>query len=127
MHSKITFALVLCVLLKVCSASISDNKVIQLVDTLDHEKTLLLFGGLVVEKTARDEDKPRGFESLTERLYRYFNTHSLVLKDVDQETGETSPRSLSLHKFITKSVKKIYQEKIYSSMITENANPDRKP
>ncbi|KAG5671886.1 hypothetical protein PVAND_002056 [Polypedilum vanderplanki] len=63
-----------------CEKIPSDSEVISMIDKLDEEQSLPLFGGLVVEKFddgSNSEVVPRSSETLTDRIVRYLKTHSV--------------------------------------------------
>lgn len=56
----------------------SDSEVISMIDKLDEEQALPLFGGLTLEKVeSANDNTPRSSETLTERLIRYLKSHSV--------------------------------------------------
>lgn len=70
----LTFALIGCA---VAESEPSDDQVKNLVNQLDNEKSLYLFGGLSLDKIPESDVTPRSDESLTQRLVRYISTHKL--------------------------------------------------
>ncbi|CAO1426631.1 unnamed protein product [Diamesa hyperborea] len=72
--------LVLCAISFASSApsSPSDTEIISMIDKLDDESSVDLFGGLTYEKTSETQTvSARGIESLTERIVRYLKDHQL--------------------------------------------------
>lgn len=62
-----------------CEKIPSDSEVISMIDKLDEEQSLPLFGGLAIEKVddANSEVVPRSSETLTDRIVRYLKSHSV--------------------------------------------------
>lgn len=63
-----------------CEKIPTDSEIISMVDKLDEELSLPLFGGLALEKVESVNDittSARSSESLTERLIRYLQSHSV--------------------------------------------------
>ncbi|KAG5671887.1 hypothetical protein PVAND_002056 [Polypedilum vanderplanki] len=76
-----------------CEKIPSDSEVISMIDKLDEEQSLPLFGGLVVEKFddgSNSEVVPRSSETLTDRIVRYLKTHSVNfdLSEARSKVGE---------------------------------------
>lgn len=73
----------------------SDDQVKSLVDQLDNEESLPLFGGLSLEKVEKSEEvSPRSAESLTDRLVRYIKSHELKFDISEARSsvgGKTKP------------------------------------
>ena len=60
------------------SSSPSDTEIISMIDELDNESSMELFGGLTYQKTTDTQTvSARGIESLTERIVRYLKDHQL--------------------------------------------------
>lgn len=88
------FALIACAASE--NVAPSDEKVISLIDQLDSEESLPLFGGLSLEKVeeSSDEVSSRSSESLTERLIRYVRSHKLNFEISEARSsvgGKTKP------------------------------------
>lgn len=82
----------------------SDDEVKSMVDKLDIEDSLPLFGGLSLEKVENSEDvSSRGVESLTNRLVRYIQTHKLIF-DIES-TGARSSVGGKTKPVIVKKIK----------------------
>lgn len=81
----ITFAIIGSVL---CSENVpSDDSVIKMIDELDVEQSLPLFGGLTIDKIENsDEVSPRS-ESLTDRIIRYIRSHNVNV-DLSEERSD---------------------------------------
>lgn len=59
-----------------------------MIDKLDDESSMDLFGGLTYEKTSETQTvSARGIESLTERIVRYLKDHQLNI-DLQSENVE---------------------------------------
>lgn len=93
MFFKITSALFL-VLCAICFASSSastlpsDTEIISMIDTLDDESSMDLFGGLTYEKVSETQTATtRGIESLTERIVRYLKHHQLTMDLQNENVG----------------------------------------
>jgi hypothetical protein len=70
----IIFALVGCI----ASENVpSDDQVIAMINELDDEQSLPLFGGLSVEKVEGSSDVSARSESLTDRIVRYLKSHQV--------------------------------------------------
>lgn len=68
----------ICFASSAASSSPSDTEIISMIDKLDDESSMDLFGGLTYEKTSETQTVlPRGIESLTERIVRYLKDHQL--------------------------------------------------
>ncbi|CRK87109.1 CLUMA_CG000856, isoform A [Clunio marinus] len=68
------FAFISCV---ACENVPSDDQVITMINKLDEEQTLPLFGGLSLEKVDNSGDISPRSESLTDRIIRYFQSHKV--------------------------------------------------
>lgn len=88
------FALIACAASE--NVAPSDEKVISLIDQLDNEESLPLFGGLSLEKVEEsDEVSSRSSESLTDRLIRYVRSHKLNFEISEARSsvgGKTKPQ-----------------------------------
>lgn len=61
-----------------CEKPPTDSEVISMIDKLDEEQSLPLFGGLALEKVESANDiSPRSSETLTDRIERYLKSHSV--------------------------------------------------
>lgn len=61
-----------------CEKIPMDSEIISMIDKLDEEQSLSLFGGLSLEKVESANDaSPRSSESLTDRIVRYLKSHSV--------------------------------------------------
>lgn len=63
-----------------CEKIPTDSEIISMVDKLDEEQSLPLFGGLALEKVESVNDittSARSSESLTDRVIRYLQSHSV--------------------------------------------------
>lgn len=74
----------------------TDEEVISLINQLDDEESLPLFGGLSLEKVENSDQvsAPRGSESLTERLIRYVRSHKVNFEISEARSsvgGKTKP------------------------------------
>lgn len=54
-----------------------DDEVIAMVDKLDEEQSLPLFGGLSIEKVENSNEAAARSESLTDRIIRYLKSHKV--------------------------------------------------
>lgn len=77
------------------NAAPTDEKVISMIDELDSEQSLEIFGGLSLEKVENaDEVSSRSSESLADRLIRYIRSHKVNF-DISEERssvgGKTKP------------------------------------
>lgn len=71
----IIFALFGCV---VCEKVPTDSEIISMIDKLDEEKSLPLFGGLSLEKVeSASDNSARSIETLTDRIVHYLKSHSV--------------------------------------------------
>jgi hypothetical protein len=55
----------------------SDDQVVSMINQLDEEHSLPLFGGLVVEKVEGADDASARSESLADRIVRYLKSHKV--------------------------------------------------
>ncbi|CAO1435552.1 unnamed protein product [Diamesa serratosioi] len=98
--------LVLCAMCLASSAatsSPSDTEIISMIDKLDDEISMNLFGGLTYEKTSETKTvTTRGIESLTERIVRYLKDHQLTM-DLKSENVEGKLLNRWLPKFARSS------------------------
>jgi hypothetical protein len=73
----------------------TDEQVISLIDRLDSEESLPIFGGLSLEKVDNlDEVSSRSSESLTDRLIRYLRSHKVNFEISEARSsvgGKTKP------------------------------------
>lgn len=63
-----------------CENVPTDDQVISMINKLDEEQSLPLFGGLSVEKVENSDDTSARFESLTDRIVRYLKSHKVNLE-----------------------------------------------
>jgi hypothetical protein len=89
----------------------SDDEVKKLVDQLDSEESLPLFGGLSLEKVENSEVLPRSVESLTDRLIRYIRSHKLNF-DISEARSSVGGKTKPV------IVKKIKSKNIFKTMIS---------
>jgi hypothetical protein len=70
----IIFALIGCI----ASENVpTDDQVIAMINNLDEEQSLPLFGGLSVEKVEGSDEASARSESLTDRIVRYLKSHKV--------------------------------------------------
>jgi hypothetical protein len=68
-----------------CEKIPSDSEIISMIDKLDDEQSLPLFGGLSLEKVESVNDiSPRSSETLTDRIVRYLKSHSVNLDNISE-------------------------------------------
>lgn len=60
-----------------CENIPSDDQVISMINKLDDEQSLPLFGGLSLEKVEGTNDASARSESLTDRIVRYLKSHEV--------------------------------------------------
>lgn len=78
----------ICFASSAASSSPSDTEIISMIDKLDGESSMDLFGGLTYEKTSETQNvSPRGIESLTERIVRYLKDHQLNMDLQNEHFG----------------------------------------
>lgn len=80
MNTKLCTVLIvaLCITSIACEKVPTDSEVISMIDKLDEEKSLPLFGGLSLEKVdSANDNLPRSTETLTDRIVRYLKSHSV--------------------------------------------------
>lgn len=80
MNMKICTVIIaaLCISCIACEKIPTDSEVISMIDKLDEEKSLPLFGGLTLEKVeSANDNSPRSSEDLTSRIIRYLKSHSI--------------------------------------------------
>lgn len=84
------FALLGCV---ACENVKTDDQIVSLIDKLDEEQTLPLFGGLTVEKVGSTSVESPRSESLTDRIVRYFKSHELKfeISEARESGGKIKP------------------------------------
>lgn len=70
----------------VCEKIQTDSEVISMIDKLDEEQSLPLFGGLSLEKveSVNDITTPRSSETLTDRIVRYLKSHSVNFENTSE-------------------------------------------
>lgn len=86
----------------------SDDAVKKLIDDLDAEQSLPVFGGLSLDKIeASDEVSPRSSESLTDRLIRYVRSHRVNF-DLSEERSDVGGKIKPVH-IIKKKVKSTFK------------------
>lgn len=99
----------------------SDGAVKKLIDDLDDEQSLPLFGGLTLDKIEdSDEVSPRASEDLTDRLVRYVRSHRVNF-DLSEERSDVGGKIKPLH-IIKKKVKSTSNKAtlIYHILFTSN-------
>lgn len=83
MNSKVALIAIIFALIGFvsCEKIPTDSEIISMIDKLDDEQSLPLFGGLSLEKVESASDdasiSARMTESLTDRLVRYLKSHSV--------------------------------------------------
>lgn len=60
-----------------CENAPSDDQVISMINKLDEEQSLPLFGGLSLEKVESSDEASARSESLTDRIIRYLKSHKV--------------------------------------------------
>lgn len=98
----------------------SDDAVKKLIDDLDEEQSLEVFGGLSIEKIENsDEVSPRS-EGLTDRIIRYVQSHRVNF-DLSEERSDVGGKIKPLH-IIKKKVKSTSNKAtfIYHILFTSN-------
>lgn len=76
----------LCITSIACEKIPTDSEVISMIDKLDEENSLPLFGGLTLEKVVEsaNDNSPRSSENLTDRIIRYLKSHSVSYYDISE-------------------------------------------
>lgn len=78
----------ICIASSAATSSPSDTEIISMIDKLDDESSMDLFGGLTYEKTTDTQIvSARGIESLTERIVRYLKDHQLNMDLKSENVG----------------------------------------
>lgn len=96
-----------------CEKIPTDSEVISMIDKLDEEQSLPLFGGLVIEKVESANDiSPRSSESLTDRIVRYLKSHSVNLNDL----SEARSNGGKIKPVIIKKVKSTFMKNEFFSL-----------
>jgi hypothetical protein len=111
MNSKFYTIVLIVVLVGNCACEKipTDSEVISMIDKLDEEQSLPLFGGLALEKVeSADDVVPRSSESLTQRLIRYLKSHSLELENVIDSSEARSNVGGKIKPVIIKKVKSTF-------------------
>ena len=88
-----------------CEKIPTDSEIISMVDKLDEEQSLPLFGGLALEKVESVNDittSARSSESLTERLIRYLQSHSVNFENNNIEARSSVGGKIKPVKIIKK-------------------------
>jgi hypothetical protein len=87
------FALIGCAISE--NVAPTDEQVIDMIEKLDNEESLPLFGGLTLEKVENSvEVSSRSSESLTDRLVRYIRSHKVNFEISEARSsvgGKTKP------------------------------------
>lgn len=92
-----------------CEKIPTDSEVISMIDKLDEEQSLPLFGGLALEKVDGASDVlPRSSESLTDRIVRYLKSHSVNF-DLSEARGKLGGKIKFKPNKIIKKVKSTFQ------------------
>ncbi|CAH1729614.1 unnamed protein product [Chironomus riparius] len=79
----------LCISSIACEKIPTDSDVISMIDKLDEENSLPLFGGLTLEKVeSANDNSPRSSESLTDRIISYLKSHTVNYELSEARTGE---------------------------------------
>lgn len=91
-----------------CEKIPTDSEIISMIDKLDEEQSLPLFGGLSLEKVESVNDvSPRSSETLTDRIVRYLKSHSVNFENsFEAREGKSSIRPV---KIIKKKVKSTFE------------------
>lgn len=84
MYFKVS-AIVLLALVVITKADYSDRELVNMIDNIDNERALYLFGGLSVEKSKSARSVPYGAESVVERAIRYMEQHELKFNIPDTD------------------------------------------
>jgi hypothetical protein len=91
-------AIIACTATIVCCEKVpTDSEVISMIDKLDAEESLPLFGGLSLVKVESDNDNvPRSSQNLADRIIEYIQSHSVNYENEISEArssvgGKTKP------------------------------------
>lgn len=111
MNTKVyTFAIIFALFgFVACEKIATDSEIISLIDKLDEEQSLPLFGGLSLEKVESVNDivTPRSSETLTDRIIRYLKSHSVNFED----SSEARSSGGKIKPVIIKKVKSTFEIK----------------
>ena len=87
----------------------TDSEVIGMVDKLDEEHSLPLFGGLeLVKVESASDDVPRSMETLTDRIIRYLKSHSVSFEN----SYEARSKGGKIKPVIIKKVKSTFENQM---------------
>lgn len=92
----------------ICDYVPTDTEAIELIDRLDNEKSLELFGGLRLDKIEGGDDSPRS-EGLLDRAVRYIKTHQV---NFELEEARSSNVGGKIKPVIIKKIKSTLNEVI---------------
>lgn len=73
----------------VCESVPSDEQVVSMINKLDEEQSLPLFGGLTLEKAENVDEVSARSESLTDRIVRYLKSHKLNFDISEARSGSS--------------------------------------
>lgn len=95
-----------------CEKIPTDSEIISMIDKLDEEQSLELFGGLSLEKVESANDvSPRSSETLTDRIVRYLKSHSVSLENNSEARSNGGKfRPVKIIKKKVKSTFEIYEK-----------------
>lgn len=72
-----------------CESVPSDEQVVSMINKLDEEHSLPLFGGLTVEKVENSDEVSARSESLTDRIVRYLKSHKVNFEISEARSGSS--------------------------------------
>lgn len=94
-----------------CENAPSDDQVISMINKLDDEQSLPIFGGLSLEKVENAEEASARSESLTDRIVRYLKSHKVNFEISEARSsvgGKIKP-------VIVKKIKSTFKENLHIS------------
>lgn len=72
-----------------CESIPSDEQVVSMINKLDEEPSLPLFGGLTLEKVEDSNDESPRSESLADRIVRYLKSHKVNFDISEARSGSS--------------------------------------
>ena len=100
-----------------CENVPTDEQVVTLINKLDEEQTLPLFGGLTLEKVENSDEVSSRSEGLTDRIVRYLKSHKVNF-EISEARSDSSVGG-KIKPVIVKKVKSTLKEN-QNSLITHD-------
>ena len=121
MNTKVTLIAIIFALLGFvsCEKIPTDSEVISMIDKLDDEPSLPLFGGLSLEKVESASEasiSARMTESLSDRLVRYLKSHSVNLDNFEARSNGGKIKPVKIIKKVKSTFSTIFFIKLLNDI-----------